>query len=49
MAESAGPQLDAGNIAHYTFSRRRGERWWRRWGLIRTAAQHAGVGVIISF
>lgn len=22
MAESAGPQLDAGNIAHYTFSTR---------------------------
>ena len=44
MAESAGPQLGAGNIAHYTFSR--GGRWG---GLIHTAAQHAGVGVIISF
>lgn len=42
MAESTGPQLGAGNIAHYTFSRREGE-------LIHTAVQHAGVGVIISF
>lgn len=43
MAESAGPQLGAGNIAHYTFS---GDG---RGGLILSAAQHAGVGVIISF
>lgn len=43
MAESAGPQLGARNIAHYTFSRGGGG------GLIHTAAQHAGVGVIISF
>lgn len=42
MAESARPQLGAGNIAHYTSSREGG-------GLIHTAAQHAGVGVIISF
>lgn len=42
MAESTGPQLGAGNIAHYTFSRGGGR-------LIHTAAQHAGVGVIISF
>lgn len=50
MAESAGPQLGAGNIAHYTFSRGGGVcGWGRGGGLIHTAAQHAGVGVIISF
>lgn len=43
MTVSTGPQLGAGNIAHYTFSRG-GEE-----GLIHTAAQHASVGVIISF
>lgn len=44
MAESTGPQLGAGNIAHYTFSKD-----WRVGGLIHTAVQRAGEGVIISF